>query len=89
MPRTRASWRIVFLTYPCPTCGAAPTYDCVTANGKPYTDIHVERTRNANRCPRCGSLIAADDEPGAYCPKCQLLRQLEVERATLHKRRYL
>lgn len=88
MSRTRAAWRIVFLTYPCPTCGAAPTEDCLTASGKIYNDVHAERTRHAQRCPRCGTLIAADDEPGSYCAKCSLLRQLEIERATYHRRRY-
>lgn len=84
---TRASWRLVFLTYPCPTCGAEPGHDCQTASGHSYTDVHAARTRNGNRCPRCGQLVAYEDDPGSLCAKCQLLRSLEIERATLHRRR--
>ena len=88
MSKIRAPWRAVFLTYPCPTCGAKPSEECVTASGNVYADVHVARTEHGNRCPRCGAFIAAEDDPGSLCPKCQLLRQLEIERATYHRRRH-
>lgn len=84
--RSKAVWRLVFLSYPCPTCGAGPGEVCLTITGKPYAECHAERTRHANRCPRCGQITGAED-PGALCPKCALLRSLEIERATPYRRR--
>lgn len=78
-------WRLVFLSYPCPTCGAAPGEVCLTTKGKPYYECHAERTRHANRCPRCGMITGADD-PGALCERCALVRSLEIERSTTWKR---
>lgn len=84
---TRASWRLVFLTYPCPTCGALPGQDCVTRTGRVYADVHGARTQHGTRCPRCGTTLAHEEEPGTLCAKCALLRRLEIERATKHRRK--
>lgn len=87
MPEHRkAIWRLIFLTYPCPTCGAAPGEDCITSNGNIYKDVHAARTRDGNRCPRCGTKIAWD-MAGQLCGRCHLLRDLEVERATKYQRK--
>jgi ribosomal protein S27AE len=86
MTNLRASWRLVFLTYPCPTCGADPGEECRTTGGRAYKQTHAARTRNGGRCPRCGTVLTHDDEPGTLCAKCQLLRRLEIERATRHRR---
>jgi hypothetical protein len=86
MARRKASWRLVFLSYPCPTCGAAPGEVCITLAGRPYAECHAERTRNGARCPKCGTLVTAEADPGALCPRCALVRALEVERSTTHRR---
>jgi DNA-directed RNA polymerase subunit RPC12/RpoP len=84
----RAPWVGLLLAYPCPTCGAQPSEDCVTRNGQPAQQPHTDRARNATRCPRCGQKLVSDvDDPGAYCSRCQLLRSLEIERVTRHRRR--
>jgi len=81
-----ATWAAVFLTYPCPTCGAGPGEPCQTASGRVADIPHAGRTRNADRCPRCGSITGAEAEPGALCARCALVRALEVERSTTWKR---
>jgi hypothetical protein len=86
MTRTRALWRAVYKQYPCPTCGAKRGEECTTRKGKPSSGMHVKRTQHGDRCPRCGADVTDADLPGSYCAKCQLLRALEVERATLHRR---
>jgi hypothetical protein len=83
----RASWRLVFLTYPCPHCDAKAGEPCTTASGRRSDDVHGARTQHGNRCPRCGTVYAQDEEPGTLCARCALLRRLEVERVTIHKRR--
>lgn len=88
MANRKASWHVVFLTYPCPTCEAAPGEECFTQNGTIAQQMHAARTRQGNRCPRCGTLTPADDEPGQLCARCELLRALEVERATKYRRRF-
>lgn len=87
MTRGRAAWQLVFLSYPCPACDAAPGEDCYTSTGRTTRQLHAERARQGNRCPHCGMLTNADDEPGQLCPRCELIRALEVERATKYKRR--
>lgn len=79
-------WQSVFLTYPCPTCGAGPGDPCRTARGNVAEVPHAGRTRNADRCPKCGGITNADTEPGGLCPRCALVRSLEVERSTTWKR---
>jgi len=87
MTTQRAAWHVVFLTYPCPTCGAAVGDDCMTSGGKRADYVHAERTRHAARCPRCGTILSHEDDPGALCARCSLLRSLEIERATKWRRR--
>lgn len=87
MPTRRSAWRLTWLSYPCPTCGAAPGEDCLTTGGNVYRDVHADRTRRGNRCPRCGVIVDADHEPGQLCARCELVRSLEVERATRYQRR--
>jgi endogenous inhibitor of DNA gyrase (YacG/DUF329 family) len=87
MTRRRAPWRIVWLSYPCPTCNAAPGEPCLTTGGNEYRDCHADRTRHGQRCPRCGTVVSWDDAPGTLCARCSLLRTLETERATKHRRR--
>jgi len=81
----KAAWRAVFESYPCPTCGVPKGASCRTTSGRVADIPHAERTRLANRCPRCGVIVSGDD-PGALCDRCALVRSLEVERATTHKR---
>lgn len=91
MARPRSPWTVVMLSYPCPVCGAAPGDKCVTTSGRTKSsDVHAERTRPllTNRCPKCGALTPADDEPGQLCARCELVRALEVERATTWKRNH-
>jgi hypothetical protein len=87
MPQKRARWRLVYLSYPCPVCIAAPGEDCITATGKLKREVHADRARQGNRCPRCGALTSSDNEPGQLCDRCELVRALEVERASYHRRR--
>lgn len=86
MTNERGSWRAVFLTYPCESCGAKPGEECVTSTGKVYRDVHADRARRGDRCPRCHTVIEHDVEPGSLCGKCSLLRSLEIERATKYRR---
>lgn len=86
MTTHRAPWRVVFETYPCPTCGAEAGHVCVTTGGRQADLPHAERTRLADRCPVCGVIVADRDDPGALCPRCALVRALETERASTWKR---
>lgn len=88
MTRAKATWQLVFLSYPCPTCGAAPGRECWTASGRKSSMPHAERTRHAQRCPRCGAHVSAELDPGKLCDRCALVRSLEIERATTWKRRH-
>jgi hypothetical protein len=87
MPRKMAPWRIVFESYPCHTCGAAPGEHCMSSSGHVRNETHVERGREAMRCHRCGGRLAFDAEPGDLCGRCEQVRALEVERSTTWKRR--
>jgi ribosomal protein S27AE len=82
----RSMWHVVFLSYPCPTCGAAPGEDCITTGGK-RAFPHADRTRQANRCPKCGEIVDSADDPGRLCARCGLVRALEIERSTTWVRR--
>lgn len=77
-------WRIIVRSYPCETCGAGPGDPCLSPSGKRALE-HVARANLVNHCPKCGTWVDAD-EPGIYCPRCQLLRDLNTERASHHKR---
>jgi len=57
----KATWRLVFLSYPCPACGAAPGQVCITTGGRPYAECHADRTRHADRCPKCGTVVSAEN----------------------------
>lgn len=88
MTTRKAAWTLVALSYPCPTCDARAGEDCVTRTGRPTRgQVHVPRGQDVKRCPRCGARLPADDEPGALCSRCALVRALEVERSTTYRRR--
>jgi hypothetical protein len=86
MPRKRSPWRLIYLSYPCPTCEAAPGEDCYTSSGKMTREVHAERARHGQRCPQCGTLTSADDLPDQLCRRCELVRALEVERSSKYRR---
>lgn len=75
-----SEWRAVHMTYPCPQCGARPGYVCRTKSGNPYPTLHTGRIRHALRCPVCAAILDAESEPGDLCPRCLLVRTLELER---------
>jgi ribosomal protein S27AE len=85
-PRKRAPWRLIYLSYPCPTCDAAPGQDCRTTNGHLKHEVHADRARLGNRCPKCGTLVDADHLPDQLCARCELVRALETERASKYQR---
>jgi len=82
----KAAWRMVFESYPCPTCGVPARTSCRTVSGRIADVPHAERTRMADRCPICGSIVANEANPAGLCPRCTLVRSLEVERSTTHVR---
>lgn len=88
MPRgsSKAAWRLIRMSYPCPVCGAGPGDPCMTTAGNVYTECHAERSRQATRCAKCRAILSAEAEPGDLCDRCALVRSLEVERATYHRR---
>ena len=81
-------WREVSLSYPCPVCNASPGANCMTASGHKKYEAHADRGREADRCEKCRGKLLADQLPGELCPRCLQVRNLEVERATYHVRRY-
>jgi ribosomal protein S27AE len=87
MPQKRAPWRLVYLSYPCPTCNAGPGEDCTTTTARIKREVHADRARLGDRCPKCGTLIEADHEPDQMCARCELVRALEVERSSVYRRR--
>jgi hypothetical protein len=82
-----AAWRVLFQTYPCPTCGADVGEECTTRGGNPAWVAHAARARHGARCPVCATLLPAEADPASLCDRCALVRSLEVERATRHHRR--
>lgn len=87
MAKPPATWRLVLRSYSCPTCGAAVGEPCQTTGGRTADIEHAERARYADRCPKCGTRLDSDTEPGSLCGRCQLVRALETERATKWVRR--
>jgi hypothetical protein len=85
-PPPVAGWRLILRSYPCPTCHAHPGDPCTTHTGNPTLE-HAARQQATDRCPKCGEMQPADTPPATLCPRCQLLRQLNTERATTWKRR--
>jgi len=81
----RAPWHAMFLTYPCHTCGAEEGEECTTTNGK-WAFPHAARTRAAARCRICGEVTDGPNGPESLCARHRLVRALEIERATTHKR---
>jgi len=81
-----APWRVLLRSYPCPTCGAGPGEPCQTSTGHQADIEHAGRAAQAARCPKCGTRVDGDSHPGDLCPRCQLLRNLDTERATTWKR---
>jgi len=87
MPQRKATWREVAESFECPTCFAQPGEPCITIRGN-RSDPHSSRMTQASRCAKCGSrLRAGQDDPGALCDRCQLLRDLNTERARKWQRR--
>ena len=89
MPQSKAAWREWAQSYECPVCWAQPGEPCITVKGN-RTDPHASRTRATARCSKCGTpLHSGHDEPGALCDRCQLLRDLNTERARKWQRRHV
>lgn len=86
MTHEKAAWRLVFESYPCPTCGVPAGTSCRTNSGRLADVPHADRARLGDRCPVCGVLVANDEDPGGLCPRCRLVRSLETERATTWQR---
>jgi len=87
MTRGKSLWRLVVMSYPCPTCDAAPGMPCMTSTGNPKWEHHAARALDLERCPKCGAWVGANEDPGALCNRCALVRALEIERATTWQRR--
>jgi hypothetical protein len=82
----RAAWRTWAESSECPVCFAQPGEPCITVHGN-RTDPHASRLEKAGRCAKCGARVPADEGPGALCDRCQLLRDLNTERARKWRRR--
>jgi hypothetical protein len=78
-------WRRVFWVNPCTFCGAGIGEPCVTKTGHEYALVHHARAIRG-RCPSCGAPLGPAQLDGDLCPRCQLVRDLEAERATTWKR---
>jgi hypothetical protein len=88
MPSEKAQWKKVRLSYPCVVCNASPGEPCYTSTGNPKSEVHAERGRDVDRCPKCGTRLPADYDPGELCDRCKQVRALEIERAQYHIRRH-
>lgn len=86
MAHQPAAWRLLLRSYPCQDCGASPGDPCMTSGGQVAGVEHSARQRLVQHCPRCGTRLAAEADPGSRCARCQLLHDLNTERATTHKR---
>lgn len=83
---TYPPWHLILRSYPCESCGAGPGQQCVTESGRPTME-HAARQHLVGRCPRCATWMDADHAIGTLCDRCKLLRSLEIERHTTHRRR--
>lgn len=82
-----ATWRDIIESYPCPTCEAPVGHPCVTTTSGRKTDVpHAARATEGARCTSCTARLAHGWD-GPLCGRCQLIRDLEVERATKYRRR--
>lgn len=86
MVTPRDPWRVLIETYPCPSCYAEPREACTTYAGGNTTTPHIARIRQIDRCPTCLARMPAGTEPGDVCERCLVVRALEVERMTHHRR---
>jgi hypothetical protein len=89
MTDRRSGWRRIYESYACTYCGAGPGQRCLSlVTKKPTMTIHMARVNAADRCAKCGTGMDADrvTEGANLCPRCALVRSLEVERATVHRR---
>jgi hypothetical protein len=83
-----ADWALPFLAYGCAFCGARSGERCRTGTGAPMRPgVHLARTHNADRCPVCGTKLPDGVAPADLCPRCAVVRQLEVERLTVPRPR--
>ena len=85
MTNERTAWRRSIESWPCQTCGASPGESCVTGSGRPTNLPHAARLRSTNRCQMCLALLPNEWED-TICERCQLVRALEVERASHYRR---
>lgn len=74
------------LAHTCPRCGAPPGDVCRTSSGKEAKPPHYARTQLVRQCAHCGQPLDPDIEAGDLCARCQLVRSLEIERATKWQR---
>lgn len=73
--------------YACPACHVPPGEPCRTATGNLAREHHTARGLTlSTRCYRCGEKLPGNIDPGQLCPRCSLIRSLEIERATFHVR---
>ena len=86
-PSRMSAWKKTLLTYPCPTCFAAPGERCLSASGKVKSEPHADRGRLGLRCRKCGHKLPIDAEVDDLCGHCELLRELLLERYQPRRRR--
>jgi hypothetical protein len=80
-------WLAAVHTYPCPTCAAAPGEPCRTSSGREASQPHAARGDTEHRCKSCHVLLPNGQDPAdTLCDRCKLVRSLETERATYHRR---
>jgi hypothetical protein len=80
-------WLAAVLSYPCPKCGAAPHDPCTTKTGTRASTPHAARGQERRRCRLCQVLLPQDqDLEDVLCGRCAMIRALELERITTHKR---
>lgn len=83
MTYEKSEWRETVEGEPCPTCDAPSGSPCLTRNGHLTSQPHAGRYYRVNRCPHCGVMVPM---AGELCDRCALIRSLETERASHHRR---